>query len=220
MKTPSLTSSQPLASGFRVFESPARGLAKMSEATVATARKFGTVVRGRFGRLVEEVVPTAFDEALPRSLSALYGTGALPLHMDTAHRLRPVRVIILGCVSVGMPRSATRLLDSTSLRWSASEWQLLSSAVFLVRTGRHSFYSSILNDDFDFIRFDPGCMEPTDNRSELALQLFSDRVSSARYQTVDWLEGRFLVLDNWRMLHGRTAAPCKSGRVLVRSYAA
>lgn len=220
MKVLSSTSPLQLASGFQVIESPVRGLAKMAEATVAMARMFGPVIGGRFGRLVEEVVPTAFDEALPRSLSASYGTGALPLHTDTAHRLRPARVIILGCVNVGMPISATRLLDSTSLRWSASEWQLLSSAVFLVRTGRHSFYSSILNDDFEFVRFDPGCMEPTDNRSEMALQLFSDRISSARCQTVDWLEGRFLVLDNWRMLHGRSAASCKSGRVLVRSYAA
>jgi alpha-ketoglutarate-dependent taurine dioxygenase len=192
----------------------------MSEATVAMARKFGPVIGGRFGRLVEEVVPTAFGDALPRSLSASYGTGVLPLHVDTAHRLRPARVIILGCVSAGTPRSATKLLDSRLLRWSAPEWQLLSCAVFLVITGRHSFYSSILNDRAEYIRFDPGCMEPIDNRSEMALQLFSDRVSSARYQTVDWLEGRFLVLDNWRMLHGRSAAPCKSGRVLVRSYAA
>src|SRR5690348_5143168 len=99
MKAPSSTSPLPLTAGFQVIDSPARGLAKMSEATVAMARKFGPVIRGRFGRLVEEVVPTDFGEALPRSLSASYGTGVLPLHMDTAHRLRPARVIILCCVS-------------------------------------------------------------------------------------------------------------------------
>jgi alpha-ketoglutarate-dependent taurine dioxygenase len=209
----------PLEDGFAILDTPIRGLADISEAAMALARRFGPLVRGRYGRLVEEVTPATSDEARPRSLSQKYGTEALPLHMDTAHRLRPARIMVLGCVDVGLSEASTILLDVRSLNWSSAELHLLRTAVFLIRTGRRSFYCSIMSDRRHFTRFDPGCMEPTDELSEAALQLFTDRLSRTQSQKVDWLEGRFLVLDNWRMLHGRTAASDKSRRLLVRSCA-
>jgi alpha-ketoglutarate-dependent taurine dioxygenase len=208
-----------LSSGFEVVDTPMRGLADMSEAAIALARRFGPLLPGRFGRVVEEVVPTTAGEAPPRSLSEKYGTDMLPLHMDTAHRLSPARVIVLGCVNVGLSPTSTTLLNVSSLVWSHREMKLLTTAVFLVRTGRSSFYSSIISERQQFSRFDPGCMEPTDEKSEAALRLFNDKISSAPCKNIEWLEGRFLIVDNWRMFHGRTAASANSRRLLVRSCA-
>lgn len=180
--------------------------------------RLGVRVAGRAGSLEEVIQPRAMGDAHPRSLSARYGLGTLPLHIELSHRTKPCRYILLGCIHPGFPVAATMLLDWWKLGFSRQELNLLEATPVLVRTGRRSFYSTILASGGAFLRYDPGCIEALDTRGEDALRLVEERIADAAHEVVAhyWCQGDILVIDNWRMLHGRSPSDQVSGRRLTR----
>lgn len=176
----------------------------------------GTRAVGRAGALEEVVQPQAPDAAHPRSLSARYGLDVLPLHAELSHRPRPCRYLLLGCVEPGSPGAVTMLLDWRSLCFSPDELRLLEGAPILVRTGRRSFYSTILSPDRAFLRYDRGCLEAVDERGRAALGLVARRLAAASPESHGWRRGDVLIIDNWRVLHGRGSMDQGSGRRLAR----
>ncbi|MEQ1716633.1 MAG: TauD/TfdA family dioxygenase [Hyphomicrobium sp.] len=176
----------------------------------------GTRTMSRGGVLQEVVSPQTPDEAHPRSLSARYGLNAMPLHAELSHRPQPCRYLLLGCIDPGTPSAVTMLIDWRTLGFSLEELHLLEGAPILVRTGRRSFYSTILSPDRAFLRYDPGCLEAIDERSRAALRLVEDRLADASPNTHQWRRGDILIIDNWRVLHGRGPSQQGSGRQLAR----
>lgn len=176
----------------------------------------GQPAQGRAKSVQETLRPVDRFNAHPRSLSALYGTDQFPFHVELGHRRRPCRYILLGCIEPGAPSSATLLMDWTQLVFDEQEYALLEHAPVLVRTGRRSFYSTILPKGREFLRFDPGCMEAVDRRGRQAIELVRNRLASADVQIQDWRKGDMLLIDNWRLLHGREPSSAKSGRILAR----
>jgi hypothetical protein len=94
---------------------------------------------------------------------------------------------------------------------------LLRSGVFLVRNGRRSWYSTVLCDKGPFIRFDPGCMAPANERGKLVDSLITARIEAARSTRIEWARGDALVVDNWKVLHGRDGADGDDDRLLLRA---
>jgi hypothetical protein len=178
--------------------------------------RLGTRVAGRDGSLDEVIQPLAPEHAHPRSLSARYGLDALPFHTELSHRPRPCRYVLLGCLHPGSPAAATMLLDWGTLGFSHDELAFLEETPVLVRTGRRSFYSTILACGGAFLRYDPGCLEPVDDRGRRAMKLIHDRVAAAPFDDHHWREGDILIIDNWRVLHGRSPSNHGSGRRLAR----
>jgi alpha-ketoglutarate-dependent taurine dioxygenase len=83
--------------------------------------------------------------------------------------------------------------------------------------GRNSFFSTILSKARPFVRFDPGCMTATTSDGEKALEVLSRHIWSDYVETIHWKTGAVLVMDNWRLLHGRGRADCSdSDRKLLR----
>lgn len=177
---------------------------------------FGTRAAGRTGALEEVVCPQTATSAHPRSLSARYGLNALPLHVELSHRPRPCRYLLLGCIEPGSSSTGTKLLDWRTLGFTADELDLLETAPILVRTGRRSFYSTILSADHTFLRYDPGCLEAVDDRGQAALRLVEHRLVNGVLEVHQWHRGDVLIIDNWRMLHGRGPSKVGSGRRIVR----
>ncbi|MGE4324534.1 MAG: TauD/TfdA family dioxygenase [Pseudodonghicola sp.] len=93
---------------------------------------------------------------------------------------------------------------------------LLEGTPVLVRSGRRSFYSTILAPGGAFLRYDPGCLEAVDQRGRMALALIEDRIAAASPQAHHWRQGDILIIDNWRVLHGRSPSGPGSGRRLAR----
>lgn len=178
--------------------------------------RLGARMTGRAGALEEVVAPLSTADAHPRSLSAKFGLGTLPFHVELSHRPQPCRYLLLGCLEPGSTHSETRLLDWRSLGFSESEMRLLQDAPVLLRSGRRSFYSTLLDADRAFLRFDPGCVEAVDQRGRWAFELVRRRISEARPLVHNWLKGGILIIDNWRMLHGRGPSERGSGRRLAR----
>lgn len=184
----------------------------------ALAEDLGEIVPGRGRQRVEHIVPQDTRAAHAGSLSRQYGLAPLPLHTDTAHWTVPCRYLVMGCVSPGPEPTPTILLDSRVVSLTKCEAIACASAVFLIRNGRRSFYGSILAQDRPFIRFDRGCMAPLSPEGSKAANAFNQTRNTDKTYQHDWRHGDIVVIDNWRMLHGRGLdGQTAQGRLLLRA---
>jgi hypothetical protein len=205
-------------SGWCVVNSTASTESNLSEDVREIAELLGEIAPGRGRQLVERIIPYRAETSYAGSLSSAYGLAPLPLHIDTAHWPIPCRYLVMACVAVGPTPTPTVVLDNQRIQLSEPEEAALNSAVFLVRNGRQSFYGFIRNSDGSFLRIDPGCMQPLSPDGELALSVFdAERHKDICYYH-DWKIGQILVLDNWRVLHGRGLnEQTGPGRILLRA---
>lgn len=202
--------------GYKLIDTDCQSELSLCQRLEIESAGYGTPCRGRFGNFTERIVPMTADTAYSSSLSAMSGLRRMPFHSDFAHRLTPARWLMIGCLAPGKPDVPTLLLDWGGVRLSHEERSILKSAPFLVRTGRRSFYSTVLSDERSFVRHDPGCMQPVGTRSLNALAILHDAFSRAQLIRIDWKPGRLLLVNNWNMLHARDDATKSTGRVLLR----
>lgn len=192
--------------------------AALESEVLALAQSFGVPVPGRGSRVVEILEPVAKTAANTNSLSALHGDGAFPLHTDGAHHLSPPRYLIFACEQPGASPVPTVLQRFDEIDLSDAERRASEAATFLFRNGRRSFYSTMLNPARPFVRFDQGCMMPLDDDARAAMDAVVARAAEMTPQEHHWAAGEILVLDNWRVLHGRGRANdrASSDRRLLR----
>lgn len=197
-------------------EGDSAGEASVWETIRRMADRLGPRAAGRAGQTEEEIEPSDKFHAHPRSASAQVGLRSIPFHVELSHRAIPCRYVVLGCISAGRKATATRLIARDDLKFDAEEKMLLRSAPLLVRSGRASFYATILPRTEDYLRYDPNCMEAVDERGKSALQVVERRLAESTECFLEWREGQILVIDNWSALHGRAEAEARSGRRLAR----
>lgn len=184
----------------------------------AFAHTLGKILPGRGRQPIERVVPLAKDSAVPGSLSSRYGLESLPLHTDTAHWPRPCRYLVIACEDPGPVSTPTALLDSARVKMSEDDDLRCKTEVFLVQNGRQSFYGSILEAGRPFVRLDQGCMRALTRAGNAALRTFDAMPNRMPTYLHSWEAGDILVLDNWRVLHGRgNGGQTSEGRVLLRA---
>jgi alpha-ketoglutarate-dependent taurine dioxygenase len=171
---------------------------------------------------VHHLVPKSVAAATPSSYSGNYGLGQFPLHTDLAHWARPPRYLLLRCV-VGSPNVATQLLDGQSLIDTIGHDQLwralvrprrpLSGRRELLRLLEQGSDGALLRWDFLYIR----------PASEYSKAVYDGVVQFLRMASP---EGHYLrqpgdtvIVDNWRMLHGRSSITANSQtRIIERMY--
>jgi len=206
------------ADGWVAISTSARTASQVAKAVRSIAESLGEIALGRFRQSVEQVVPEDFEDARPSSLSSKFGLNPLPLHTDTAHWAIPVRYLVLGCANPGLIVTPTSLLDRRHVIMSDAEAKECISSVFLIRNGRRSFYGSIMEFERPFIRLDLGCMIPLSQDAKLAMQIFGSARNSTFLSHHYWDVGDVIIIDNWRMLHGRgTDQFTQRGRILLRA---
>lgn len=183
----------------------------------AVCQKFGRVRPARPGRHPVEILsPKSCREARPQSLSALHGLGEFPAHTDCAHWPTPPRLLVMYCKGNDACRS-TLLYDWQNIVAHLTEPSTIFREVFLIKSGRHSFYDSIAARHRKFVRFDRGCMYPTTPRSARVLGEVRRALSLAEPQEIAWSPGATLFVDNWRVLHARGIADQSAERLLYRA---
>jgi alpha-ketoglutarate-dependent taurine dioxygenase len=179
----------------------------LREQLMELASHFGSpAVTRRGGSLCDTLIPTAANAAQAKSLSKLYDVGEFPLHMDTAHWPTPCRYLLLACITPGSARRPTMLLDTRRVPINGEQLSLLHTAPVRVKNGRNSFFSTIASKSRPFIRFDPGCMTPTSPEGFQAMTILSRENWPTSLEYLDWLPGLIVIIDNWRVLHGRAKA--------------
>lgn len=178
------------------------------------ARTIGTPTSTRGGTLVDVLRPVDPGDARPRSLSALFGQHTQPWHVDLSHRSVPARYILLMCQSSGSAGATTDLInvDHFLPRHCIAD---ACSEPFLVRSGKNSFYATLLTKSRRYLRFDPGCMQGVTDKATLLMRKLLDESPPPNYSH-NWNTGDLLVIDNWKMLHRRADARFAPDRTLLR----
>jgi alpha-ketoglutarate-dependent taurine dioxygenase len=178
-------------------------------AALNMAQTLGTPVPvRRGGPIVQELRPMSNDQAHPRSLSAVHGSGAFPMHTDGAHHQVPPRYLVMRCADPGQGSRPTLVADWRTLRFSDADLRVLRRAVFAISGGARPFLASIITDHRDgtAVRFDAGCMRPAHSSFRPAATLVEAAVALAAVSEIFWKAGEGLIIDNWRCFHARGTA--------------
>ena len=185
-----------------------------AHAVLMLGRFLGIPTTTRSRSLVDRLSPLPADDARPRSLSRMSGTGQQSWHMDMAHRMVPARYLVMGMHKCPTETANTELLDASTMIPKALQAGALSEP-FLVRTGARSFYATMRAKGQPFVRFDPGCMQGTTPRGDALMHQLSNQ-SLTPTHIHRWAPGSVLVIDNWKMFHRRTDATTSINRTLYR----
>ncbi len=185
------------------------------------ARSLGRPVISPTGELIKRLVPKDVTTARPGTLSAAHGTGAFPLHTDTAFWPTPCRYLVLR--ATGDVRRITAVASFARLLRSLgnSFHKLAERSVWIARTPTHSHYCSMI---FRVgrqtgWRYDPQCMVPVNEAAKQVDMSLRDATTEFETETLRWEEGLAIIVCNWKMLHGRGPMPIEEKRrVLERIY--
>lgn len=175
------------------------------------ARRFG--VRRIGAKRV--LSPLLEDEAPSHSLSGRFGLGAQPLHTDCATWPAPPRYLTLYGLVEANQAVYTYVQEFEEVELKGCD---LQSQVWGFRIpGFRGIYGTIVCSSFrgSSIRFDPTVMFPKAQLPEVSSLLSS----IGRIRAFDLAAKNWIVIDNWRCLHGRgDVAEASKARRLERQY--
>lgn len=202
------------SSGWASFQLPSARLEAMEKAALTIGYSLGQPCASRRrGPLIDHLVPTNRRAANPRSLSARYGLSHFPWHTDGAHWSTPPRYLIMGCLEADQQTANTLICEGRS--FVSLNSATARSSVFRITSGSSSFYAAARAASDRYYRYDPGCMAPMDVGAREIMRALQDDEPDGEHK-IDWFTGRFLLLDNWRFLHRRTATVENTERKLLR----
>jgi L-asparagine oxygenase len=188
--------------------------------TVQAMGNIGRIVRARPLPEVHTLKPKL--DAQPNTYSGNYGLGEFPLHSDLAHWPTPPRYFGLRCLS-GAGGVDTRLFDGSDLI-NAVGWLRLQRTIAqprrLLNTSRPLMRLLSVTSVGLILRWDELFVLPATSLSALTLKDVRQFLVSAHVMKVEMLApGNTLIIDNWRMLHGRSSVSIPStSRHLERVY--
>lgn len=174
-------------------------------------------------KLVHQLTPTETHQSMPNTYSGRYGFDRFPLHTDLAHHRRPPHYLMLRSKR-GYADVATHLIDGLHLVRALGS-SLLSRALVQPRRPRSgerplmSFFQPH-HGEWGMLRWDEIYIQPASGAGEQAFAAIT-RYIAATIPISVYLTGPgdTLIVDNWRMIHGRSAVPphC-TDRTIERAY--
>jgi L-asparagine oxygenase len=192
----------------------------VGRSTAEVVSEVGLAVALGSGNAVHALVPRPKHEAAKTTYSGEYGLGAFPLHTDLAHWHAPPRYFLLRCV-LGFDAVPTLVVDGMRAVARVGR-DLLSRALMQPRRslmGRRSLLrlyepgaGSLRWDERYIVPASPAGLTGSTALKEALAEEGATRLSLAR-------PGDTLIVDNWRIVHGRSSVPenCR-GRVVERVY--
>jgi L-asparagine oxygenase len=199
---------------------------KTDAGTLQLARSIATVVD------MEELLPssgiTTVQTLRPRTAgesgvnrySGNFGLGEFPLHTDLAHWARPPRYFMLRCQS-GTSSVITRLLPASAIR-SAVGIETIRRAIVRPRKRPVNTACCPLSVELPVegligLRWDQVFLIPMNAEAEHLGQVMDDKSWDPRELIEIKLAspGDTLIVDNWRLLHGRSCVPADETRRCV-----
>lgn len=186
------------------------------------ATSLGKPVRNAHHALISELRVAASVEARPMTLSAIFGTGAFPLHTDTAFWPTPAKFLVM--LATGDIRRTTtvcslrRILDSGG----TTLMNLIEKSVWIVRGKDGNHYGQMTLSTKGIrsgVRFDRQCMKPANASAKEVAAYFDTDDCAAIVEHLEWRPQTAVVISNWHTLHGRGSRPVdEQQRILQRIY--
>lgn len=167
--------------------------------------------------------PTLHSKASPVSYSGIFGLNEFPLHTDMAHWKRPPRYLVL-VSEKGSADVRTPLLDSSKLIETIG-YQKLTRALVQPRRpvrGRLPLMRLLqaANENISIFRWDSVFLKPASPAGATGVAALENAIAAeVSYPLCLHDQGCGVVIDNWRMLHGRSAVEQKDQcRLISRAY--
>lgn len=189
--------------------------------TAKLAHLIGKPIAPWEGKLIQRLVPRV--SAPPNTYSGIYGLNEFPLHTDLAHWRKPPRYFILRC-KTGSPNVNTFILDGRKLIEHLGE-DFFKRAIFKPRRPLRSSGLGLLRPYWPIegnycIRWDSIFLKPASKLGELAFQKIETFLKKCDPVSLTLSDpGDMIIVDNWRMLHGRSSIPAECHhRVIERIY--
>jgi hypothetical protein len=188
----------------------------------AAFRELGPIANLPGLRPIQEITPKSQVESTPNTYSGQYGYGRFPLHTDLAHWLMPPRYLVLRC-RVGFDEVTTDLVDGRCLEQAIGKEILFRALVRSRRPVRGKIrrmrlLSKVTN--HSVLRWDNAYLRPLCAAGQEGISAMRLTIPSTPPIPVALRDpGDTLVIDNWRMLHGRShLGTGHASRVLERAY--
>ncbi len=141
------------------------------------------------------IIPIAKSNARPNTLSSRFGLEKFPFHTDNVLHDVPPRYLVF---VAPLPRAvATLIWDSLTL-----PFQSRNRAIFLLQAQTQQKYIRLEQPygTSSIVRFNGSLMTPLNQEAKDAVRLIEVGHNNV---IIDWFKYKIVVLDNWRMLHGR-----------------
>lgn len=171
---------------------------------------------------IQVLTPKAQENAPLNTYSGNFGTQSFPLHSDLAHWAIPPRYVALRCIE-GTAAVSTLIQDGRDIIQKIGEDRMAMS-LSKPRRQFHSHANSLLRllertEEGYRLRWDSIYLKPA---NRLAIPVFEEvyeALKSIQPTEVCLAEGGdTLIIDNWRMLHGRSSVPNGIQRRIARAY--
>jgi hypothetical protein len=172
---------------------------------------------------VQTLAPKQAKSAAKNQYSSSFGLGEFPLHSDLAHWATPPRYFILRCLR-GSPTVSTNLLPVNAIVSAIGE-RFTRKAVFIPRkrwsTGHLCPLPMMFRRNGDTgMRWDSLFLTPVNSAASKVAHAVAIKRWGNSLESLTLSEpGDTLIVDNWRILHGRSAVNDNSlGRRIERAY--
>jgi alpha-ketoglutarate-dependent taurine dioxygenase len=191
--------------------------------TIIAVSRFGDPLTLPGLDTIQRLRPLEAKQSTPNTYSGNYGLDDFPLHTDMAHWVLPPRYLLLRCI-VGSQGVATRILDGHNVIGKLGEG-MLSRALVQPRRPLDNTRALLRlldsrNGSKKLLRWDDLFITPATTSSAATCESFSLLTRSLEPHEIFLRSpGDTLLVDNWRMLHGRSrAGPEDSARHIERAY--
>lgn len=198
--------------GFSLLEGLDPGLT-----TLAVASQIGRVLHLEGFETVQVLQPKARAQALKNSYSGNFGLQAFPMHTDLAHWPVPPRYLMLRCVC-GASAVPTRLLDGAIPVSAIGELDLRRTLVHPRRplAGKLPLMRLLEYHTNQFLRWDSLFIVAATPTSAVTFSKMLKFLGTVEGEPITLAKpGDTLIIDNWRMLHGRAPIPpdCRDRKI-------
>jgi L-asparagine oxygenase len=172
---------------------------------------------------IQALTPKESSSAAPNTYSGNFGLREFPMHTDLAHWAMPPRYIALRCIR-GTTLVKTRLIDGRDLVKTIGEAVLRITLMQSRRPLRHGRQLLPLLQQIDahcdLVRWDSIYLQPSNVFASTVREKVHTFLASATGMDIALADrGDTLILDNWRVLHGRSAVSRPlDGREIHRAY--
>lgn len=188
--------------------------------TLEIAKQIGKVIESSHFDIVQTLIPQ--KKISSNTYSGHYGFREFPFHTDLAHWNIPPRYILLRAIRGSSVE--TRILNFFNLYNNINEDNQMDRVVFFPRDkGQSDVYPiSLINrySDEKFVRYDSLFLEPANETSLASFEFVQNKLHKFNAHTECLShEGDVLIIDNWKMLHGRGSVSDKDlDREVERVY--
>lgn len=194
--------------------------AKTNEELISLAKVIGQIQKHPNGSEIFTLTPKNGVKSTKGTFSSKYGYGKFPLHTDTAFYTQPIRYMILSMNKSSDTFTTLLTMERLFDGLNPEEEYIASRAIYKVKTSESSFYSSLIfkNNGAKSIRYDPTCMFPANNHAKEFDAKLQEMFAQLEPEIITWNEPKTLVIDNWKVLHGRSSTKENEQREMKRIY--